>query len=167
MTAIRGRNRNKFMNYRKATSDDVPLLIELRIEFLIEANGKAFNFEDRLKGDISRYFYQHIPDESFIAWLCIHDNEIIGTSGISFYELPPSYNNPVGKVGYIMNMYTKKPFRRKGIASALFEKMLEEGMKKNIGKFVLNATKDGRGLYDKYAFISTGDEMILPIEVYP
>jgi GNAT superfamily N-acetyltransferase len=155
------------MNYRKATKDDVPLLSELRVEFLIEANGRKFDFEDSLKGDIARYFYQHIPDESFIAWLCIHDNEIIGTSGISFYELPPSYNNQHGKVGYIMNMYTKKPFRRKGIASTLFERMLEEGMKKNIGKFTLNATNDGRGLYEKHGFIPTGDEMILTIAGNP
>ena len=65
-----------------------------------------------------------------------------------------------------MNMYTRKAFRRRGIATALFEKILEEGKKNNVGKFILNATKDGKGLYEKYGFNLSGDEMILSIGLH-
>lgn len=149
------------MMLRKTTIKDVQQLTDLRIEFLREVNGGAYEFENRLSKEISSYFNRHIKDESFIAWLCINQDKIIGTSGISFYEVPPSYNNPNGKVGYIMNMYTLKAFRRKGVATVLFEKMLEEGKRRNVAKIVLYATKDGQALYKKYGFVRTNDEMIL------
>jgi GNAT superfamily N-acetyltransferase len=143
--------------FRKATIKDRSRLFELRMEFLKEANGRPYEFENRLSKEIRSYFNHHIKDESFIAWLCLNENKIVGTSGISFYEVPPSYNNHNGKVGYIMNMYTLKAFRRKGIATVLFEKMLEEGCRRNVGKFVLHATKNGQALYEKYGFVSSNN----------
>lgn len=152
------------MMYRKAILEDIPLLVDLRIEFLDELNGKQYAKEKELKENISRYFHRHMPDGEFIAWLCINNSDIVGTSGITFYELPPSHNSPNGNIGYIMNMFTKKPFRKHGVASKLFEKMLEEGKKRNVSKYVLNASDEGRKLYGKYGFKISGDEMILTVD---
>lgn len=152
------------MKYRKATIEDISILADLRIEFLIEANGLQFENENTLKKKIASYFHSHMSNEEFVAWLCIEENSVVGTSGISFYEIPPSYSNLTGRIGYVMNMYTKKPFRRKGIASFLFQKMLEEGYKKRVSKFILNATHDGKSLYEKFGFVLSGDEMHLTVK---
>lgn len=149
------------LTYRAAHIEDLESLIELRVEFLEEANGKPHEDPDSLRADLRSYFSQHLVAGSFVAWLCEHVGEIVATSGISFYDLPPSYSNSNGKVGYIMNMYTKPPFRGKGIARSLFIKMLDEGTKRNVGKFVLHATKDGEYLYKQHGFSMSGDEMIL------
>lgn len=151
------------LKYRAAKIDDIEELTDLRIEFLEEANGKPHENPNILRADIQAYFKEHLVDGSFVAWVCICGNEIIATSGISFYTLPPSYNNPNGKIGYIMNMYTKKPVRRKGIAKMLFNKMLEEGAARSVGKFALHATKDGEHLYSQHGFSMSGDEMILTV----
>jgi len=151
------------MKYRRATIEDVHILTDLRIEFLIEANGQQFEHENALKEKIESYFNYHLHTEEFVAWLCISDDTVVGTSGISFYEIPPSYSNFTGWIGYIMNMYTRKPYRRKGIGSFLFQKILEEGRKKNVSKFILNATHDGKGLYEKFGFALSGDEMHLVV----
>jgi hypothetical protein len=63
-----------------------------------------------------------------------------------------------------MNMYTKHPFRRRGIARLLFNKMLEEGAKRNVGKFALHSTRDGEHLYKQHGFSMSGDEMILVVK---
>jgi GNAT superfamily N-acetyltransferase len=150
--------------FRKATIDDLTLLTQLRMEFLIEANGSRSKFENKLSIEIAEYYRRHIPDESFIAWLGVCGDQIVATSGISFYEVPPSHSNINGKVGYIMNMYTKKEFRRMGMATSLFKVMLEEGKRNNVGKFVLHATMDGKELYKKFGFILSGDEMIATVD---
>jgi GNAT superfamily N-acetyltransferase len=153
------------MKYRKATIEDVSILTDLRIEFLIEANGQQLENENELKKKIASHFHSHLPTEKFVAWVCItNNNTVIGTSGISFYEVPPSYSNPSGRIGHISNMYTKKPYRREGIASSLFQKMLEEGLKKNVSKFLLNTTRDGKSLYEKFGFVLNGDEMHLIVK---
>ncbi|NLE00087.1 MAG: GNAT family N-acetyltransferase [Fibrobacter sp.] len=149
--------------FRKATIEDIDALTDLRIDFLTEANGRAFEQEKMLRENILKYFNQKITIDHFIAWLCLDKQSIVATSGISFYEVPPTYNNPTGKVGYIMNMYTKKEYRRHGIARCLFEKMLEEGKNNGVGKFSLHATKTGEILYAQYGFTMSGDEMILSI----
>jgi len=149
------------MKFRKAVADDIPALAALRVEFLTEANGTPFSEESLLRSSITDYLTRHFSDGSFAAWVALANEEICGTSGLAFYELPPSHSNPTGKIGYIMNMYTKKEYRHKGIASVLFEKMLDEGKCAGVGKFILNATHDGKGLYEKYGFTPTGDEMVL------
>ncbi|MDH4262084.1 MAG: GNAT family N-acetyltransferase [Spirochaetia bacterium] len=146
--------------YRKATIDDISILTELRIEFLKEVKGADLENKNDMYYNIEKYLNNHITDESFIAWLCVFENEVIATSGISFYEVPPSHSNITGKIGYIMNMYTKKPYRRKGIASILFEKIIEEGLERKVGKLSLHASKDGKSLYQKYGFIENNDEMV-------
>lgn len=152
------------MEYLKAAQNDIEALTDLRMAFLQEANCSPCRNPDLLRENIRSYFRMHLPDESFISWLCIHNGVIIGTSGITFYNLPPSYSNPTSHIGYIMNMYTLKEYRRQGIATVLFQKMLEEGKKKNVGKFILNASIEGKGLYERFGFVSSGDEMILSVE---
>lgn len=151
------------MFYRRALPEDIPVLTELRLEFLTEANGKRFNNEGLLRNRITGYFQTHLPDGGFLAWLCLVNNTIIATSGISFYSLPPSYNHPNGSIGYIMNMYTKNEYRRRGIATSLFEKTLSEGIQRGVCQFILNASREGRSIYRRFGFIDSADEMYLTV----
>ena len=152
------------MLYRKATIDDLDTLVDLRIEFLAEANNKPYTPEAALRQEIACYFSKHIPDDTFVAWLCIENAEVIATSGISLYELPPNYSCSNGKTGYVSNMYTKPGFRKKGIAKALFGKLLEEGKQKGVSKFILHASSDGKGVYKKFGFVMSRDEMHLSVD---
>lgn len=149
------------LTYRKATIADIDCLVDLRMDFLAEANGGRSNSEAALRSEIRAYLNRHMPNGSFAAWVCVDDRAIVGTSGISFYELPATYNNPSGKVGYIMNMYTKPVLRRRGIASKLFRAVLDEGIRAHVGKVQLHATTAGRPLYQKFGLVAQGDEMVL------
>jgi GNAT superfamily N-acetyltransferase len=152
------------MFYRLAVPEDIPALTELRLEFLSEANGIPFGQQELLRDEIRRYFTTHLPNGTFIAWVCLIGETIIATSGISFYSLPPSYNHPNGNIGYIMNMYTRKEYRRGGIATCLFEKMMETGKQHGVGQFILNASRDGKGIYRRFGFIESNDEMYLKVD---
>ena len=106
-----------------------------------------------------------MKSNEFFAWIAESNNEIIATSGLSFLQKPPHFINLTGKFAYIMNMYTKPEWRRKGIGLALLEKLIEEIKKKGIESVVLHATPYGRPLYEKYGFRENdGDiEMILKL----
>ena len=110
---------------RKADLSDVPILVELRKKQLIDEGEKlpdASNFINQT----SDYFKSSIIDESFISWVMEDDGEIIATSGLCFYSLPPSFSNPTGMNAYITNMYTKDEYRRRGIATELLDSLLNE-----------------------------------------
>lgn len=75
----------------------------------------------------------------------------------------PTYHNPTGKKAYIMNMYTRLEYRRKGIAYKTLDLLISEAEKKGITNITLEATQMGRPLYEKYGFINLKDEMELTI----
>lgn len=161
------------IKYRKAIENDISELIRLRIEFLKEANEKQ-NIDADIKKETENllyaYFKENLSSEKFIAWLGISKGNIIATSGLCFYDIPPLFkklNGNIktinGKIAYIMNMYTLPDYRNRGIAKLLFEKVLEEA--KNLGykKICLHATAIGQNLYEKYGFELTNSEMELNI----
>ena len=151
---------------RKATLNDVEKLIEFRIEFLKEIQESPPNREiEEFQKSLKDFFLNKMKTNEFIAWLAEFENEIIATSGLSFLQKPPHFINMTGKFAYIMNMYTKPEWRKKGIGSALLEKLFEEINNKGIQSVVLHTTPDGRALYEKYSFReNNGDkEMILQL----
>ncbi|MFX1371866.1 MAG: GNAT family N-acetyltransferase [Promethearchaeota archaeon] len=151
---------------RKANFNDIDKLIKFRIEFLKETQ-EAPNDEEMqiFRKTLKDYFLDKMKSNEFIAWLAESDKKIIATSGLSFLQRPPHFVNKIGKFAYIMNMYTRPNWRRKGIGSALIEKLIEEIKKKGIQSVVLHATPSGRPLYEKYGFRENdGDkEMILKL----
>lgn len=151
---------------RNANLNDIETLIDFRIEFLKEVQNPPTDIEMRVfQKSLKDFFLDKMKSNEFIAWLAESDNEVIATSGLSFLQKPPHYINITGKFAYIMNMYTKPEWRRKGVGSALLEKLFEEIKKKGIKSVVLHATPAGRLLYEKYGFRENdGDkEMILQL----
>ncbi len=148
---------------RLATKEDIPQLIELRIEFLKEVQVDAPNdMMDEYHEHLNKYFLKHMNNETFLAWLAEDETKtIIATSGLAIIEKPPQLWNLTGKETYIMNMFTKPEWRKQGIGSALLEKMLEESKARDISQVYLYATPIGRALYEKYGFKQSEHSMFL------
>ena len=148
---------------RLAKEDDIPELVELRIEFLKEVQVDApIEKMDVYRKYLGAYFRKHMKDNTFLAWLAEDKNkEVIATSGLAIIEKPPQLWNLTGKETYIMNMYTKPEWRRKGIGSALLEKLLEESKAREIYQVYLYATPIGKSLYEKYGFKQSEHSMSL------
>jgi len=139
------------IEYRRANAGDIDELVRLKIEFMKEALKIETCFDDKeMKDSLTDYFNKTIHNDSLNDWLAIDNSRIIGTSGLCFYTLPPSYKNITGNVAYIMNMYTDPAYRGKGIASQLFEKMIFEVKKLGHKKISLHATDKGKPVYLKY-----------------
>ena len=52
---------------------------------------------------------------SHTAYLVFDGAIFVGASGVSYFQMMPTYHNPSGCKAYIMNLYTKPEYRRKGI----------------------------------------------------
>jgi predicted acetyltransferase len=152
------------ITYKKADLENIPDLINLRIEFLKEAqNFSSINNDKELFNSLEKYFSEKIKNNEFISWLAYKNNVIIATSGICFYTLAPSFKNITGKTAYIMNMYTKPEYRKQGIASNLFIKMIDEAKNLGIKKLVLHATDEGKKIYSKHGFKDENSAMMLTL----
>ena len=148
--------------YRRAGSHDRELLTRLRLEVLRAANGLEEDVDlSRTELESRRYYETCFPEDSHAAWLVFDGEEVVGTGGVSFYQVMPTYHNPSGKKAYIMNMYTRPDYRRRGIAYRVLELLTAEAEMRQIDVVTLEATAAGRPLYEAFGFTAMRDEMEL------
>ena len=148
--------------YRRAGSHDRELLTRLRLEVLRAANGLEEDVDlSRTELESRRYYETCFPEDSHAAWLVFDGEEVVGTGAVSFYQVMPTYHNPSGKKAYIMNMYTRPDYRRRGIAYRVLELLTAEAEMRQIDVVTLEATAAGRPLYEAFGFTAMRDEMEL------
>ena len=71
--------------YKKLTEREVDKFIELRIRQLRE-EGATEDLD--LVPALKDYYDRHLADGTFVSWLAMDGEEIVGTSGMSFVEKP-------------------------------------------------------------------------------
>ncbi|HEY8958176.1 GNAT family N-acetyltransferase [Chitinophaga sp.] len=148
------------ITYRKADITDIPQLVHLRLQFLKEIYPKSDNSKDAvLKDQLRVYLTEHLTKKNFVNWFADAEGEIVASAGIVFYNQPPLYHNLEGKVAYILNVFTLPAFRRRGIAKALLQKILDEAKERNTGKISLHTSEEGRLLYEQFGFVAGDNEM--------
>lgn len=154
--------------YKRATIEDIDILTETRIEVLRAANKLSDDTDmDEVKEQTYNYYKKALCDGTHIAYLVFDERRFIGAGGVSFFQVMPTYHNPSGNKAYIMNMYTKPEYRRKGIAYKTLDMLVKEAKTRGITAISLEATDAGRPLYEKYGFIKMMDEMeLLPCQPY-
>lgn len=148
--------------YKKATIEDIDLLTKTRIEVLRAANKLSDDIDmSEVEKQSYNYYLRALADGTHTAYLVFDDETFIGAGGVSYYRVMPTYHNPSGKKAYIMNMYTKEEYRRKGIAYKTLDLLIQDARAKDIMAISLEATDMGRPLYEKYGFSKMNDEMEL------
>ena len=151
------------MRFEKVGMEKLEDLVKTRIQVLRAAN-KLDGSEDmgQTEQESRTYYEKSLEDGSHVAYLVYDGDRIIGTGGISFYQVMPTYHNPTGMKAYIMNMYTDPEYRRKGIAMRTLDLLVQEAWGRGIRFIALEATSMGRPLYERYGFCRMEDEMYLP-----
>lgn len=117
------------IQYRKLTEKELDTFIEMRICQLREEGAKE---DIDLKPALIDYYHRHMADGTFVSWLAVDGDKIVGTSGMSFVEKPPYFGSPNGKIGLLSSMFTSNAYRRQGIAKELLSRVVDEAKEKII-----------------------------------
>ncbi len=149
------------ISIRKASINDIETLIEYRIIFLKESYGAPSpEKESHLRKSLFEYFTKSFSDNSFISWIAEYENNSVGFSGLVIREQPGNFDVPNGRTGYILNMFTLRDFRKKGICNSLFRKLIDESKQLNLDKIELHATEYGEPIYRQFGFIEPHDKAL-------
>lgn len=142
--------------YRRLTEEDLAVFIEMRITQLREEGAKD---DIDLRPALNDYYRRHLNDGTFVSWLALDGEKIVGTSGMSFVEKPPYFGCPSGKIGLISSMYTDPSYRRRGIAKDLLTKVMDDARKYGCGAIQITASDMGVKLYTACGFVHNGNFM--------
>ena len=144
------------IEYRKMTPADLDSFIRMRITQLRE-EGATEDID--LVPALQDYYARHMTDGTFVSWLAVDGEKIVGTSGMSFVEKPPYFSCPSGRIGLLSSMFTDPGYRRMGIAKELLGRVVEEARAYGCGSVQITASDMGVLLYTDFGFVKNGNFM--------
>lgn len=138
------------MKYRKATAEDIDLISEIRrVQLIHEKACEETEIREELRAFFEKMFAQH----RIVQILAEEEGTVAATGAVIFYDYPPAFSDPSGKVAYIANMFTAPDYRRQGLASKIMDMLVGEAQKAGAGTVRLLASEPGKPVYEKYGFI--------------
>ena len=144
------------IEYRKLGKNDLDEFIRIRIGQLRE-EGATEDID--LKPALLDYYNRHMADGTFVSYIAVDGDKIVGTSGMSFVEKPPYFGCPSGKLGLLSSMYTDNNYRRQGIAKKLLSMVVDEARAYGCGVVQITASDLGVLLYSDFGFVKNGNFM--------
>jgi GNAT superfamily N-acetyltransferase len=144
------------MIIRKASVGDIDLLIQFRIDYLLEEQ-KVQSLDDIkiIKSKLRNYLSKWIPVDGFIAFIAEDNNEAYSTAFLSIVERPPRNASTSYLVGTVYNVFTYPQHRGRGIATQVMSMLLGEAKSLCVSSVDLLSTKAGRHLYEKLGFVDS------------
>ena len=144
------------IEYKRLTPKELDVFIDMRIHQLREEGAKE---EIDLVPALREYYTRHMADGTFVSWLAVEGETIIGTSGMSFVEKPPYFGCPSGKMGLLSSMFTSPNYRRKGIAKELLSRVINDAKAYGCGTIQITASDMGVKLYTDFGFVHNNNFM--------
>lgn len=138
------------IEYKRLTEKELDNFIDKRIHQLREEGAKE---EIDLVPALKDYYQRHMAEGTFVSWIALDGNTMIGTSGMSFVEKPPYFGCPSGKIGLLSSMYTDPDYRRKGIAKKLLSCVIKDAKEYGCGTIQITASEMGVKLYTDFGFV--------------
>lgn len=140
------------MIFIKADKDDISSLVEMRISYLNEDYGTLeTSTEQKIRAILPAYFEKHLNLDLF-AYVAKEDRRMLAAAFLLVVEKPANPSFITGKTGTILNVFTHKNYRRKGIAGQLLNLMLNDARTLGIDLIELKATDEGYNLYKSLGF---------------
>ena len=135
------------IKYKRLTQKELDIFIQMRIHQLREEGAKeAIDLAPALKD----YYERHMADGTFVSWIAVDGENIIGTSGMSFVEKPPYFGCPSGRIGLLSSMFTDPAYRRRGIARELLSRVIKDAKEYGCGTIQITGSDMGVKLYTNF-----------------
>jgi len=150
---------------RRATAADAGVLARHRAEMFRDMGQLPDGLSDTLIDAARAYFTQAIADGRYVGWVAELDDrsgEIVAGAGLQLRELlprPDAVRERLvrGPQALVLNVYTERAWRRRGVADALLRELLRSCRGNGIESVVLHASGEGRPLYEKLGFTPTNE----------
>ncbi len=143
----------------KASGQELEQALAIRYEMLREVNNllPGEKLDSELKAG-TRYFFNSDNQTTLLA---MDNDKAIGCATLCYIKLMPTFDHPLGNRANLMNVYVKSEYRKQGIAKRMVELLIEEARTRLVSEISLDATTDGRPLYEALGFTDNSEGMVL------
>lgn len=147
---------------RKATDADIDALIKSRCRTMREvcSIGENYEFSAEFMESTREYFLRGNGTTVIATDNSVEPPKIAGNTTLCYTNLMPTFSHPGGKRAHLMNVHVEKEFRRKGIARRMIELLVDEAKERGVTEISLDATDDGRKLYEAMGWHKNSEAMV-------
>ena len=148
---------------RPATLADADVLVRHRLAMFTDM-GVAFD-AGPLAHAFRAWLGELMPAGTYRGWLIETANaEVAGGGGMTVIPWPPGPSYAGDRLAFVYNVYTEPAHRRRGLARMVMDAMHAWCAAEGITSMALNASRDGKPLYEAMGYAETSSPMMfLPI----
>jgi GNAT superfamily N-acetyltransferase len=146
---------------RRGTVEDIPAIVRHRQGMMTEMGfgddaGRALHAQD-----FAEFAAKAIPSGAFNSWVAESDSgEVVAGGAVYTVTWPGNPRERIQRRAFILNVFTEPAFRRKGIARALVQTMMEWCRAQGFSSVRLSASEMGRPLYQSLGFEPTHEMVV-------
>lgn len=137
--------------------------LQIRLEMLRQVNGLPgdYAFSEAFLA-ASRAYYERGDQTTILA--AAEGGEVVGCATLCYMEVLPTFDHPTGRRAHLMNVYTRRGFRRQGIAARMVALLQEEAERRGVTEISLDATAEGWPLYQMCGFAASEECMVMDLK---
>ena len=146
------------INFRYATISDLDFLVELGIRDLKMFSNQ--NISQDTINNIKKFYQNGIKSQTCFTLLGFDNDNFVASGTLYLYNIMPSNENLLGRVGQLTNIWVKEEYRHQGIATKVVKELI--ALKKDeCGMVCLNSSHEAKSLYQKIGFKTKENYMVM------
>jgi GNAT superfamily N-acetyltransferase len=151
---------------RTATLADADVLVRHRVAMFTDMHVRLD--AEQLEQAFRFWITSQMPAGTYRAWLAEDPTGAVAAGGgITVIPWPPGPQYPGDRLAFVYNVYTEPAHRRRGLARLVMEAIHAWCLHEGIGSIALNASRDGKPLYEALGYAeSSSPMMFLPLSGY-
>jgi len=148
---------------RRATDADAGLLAEHRAAVWVETEHWS-DAELQTQIPVWRdFFIRCMRDDLYAAFIAEEAGTAIGSGGLLVYLTIPRPGFASDRGGRVQSVYVAPPARRRGVARAIVQHIVDLARRKQLTSLVLHPTENARPLYADFGFEPADEMMLRPL----
>jgi GNAT superfamily N-acetyltransferase len=149
---------NTSLKIREATTADLDLVMRHRRSMFADMGQREPAALDAMDASSRPLFARGLADGSYRGWLAEEEGgRVVAGGGIIMLTYHSSPPDPQPRRAWIVNMYTEREYRRRGLARRLMQEMIAWCRAQPMTTIYLHASDEGRALYESLGFTPTNE----------
>jgi GNAT superfamily N-acetyltransferase len=142
---------------REASLKDIPEIVRQRRAMYEDMDYKDPQALETMSTMTAEFLTRSITDGSFRAWLAEEGGSAVAGGAVIISPWPAHPYDLECRRATILNVYTDRDHRRRGIARQLMRTMIDWCQSEGFARITLHASEDGRHLYQSLGFEPTNE----------
>jgi GNAT superfamily N-acetyltransferase len=146
---------------RPAAAADAETIIHHRRSMFSDMGYGDAAWLDGVAASFLPWVRQKLEAGEYLGWFAVApDQSVAAGAGLWLLDWFPHRLDRGSLRGYLMNVYTEPPYRRRGLARQLVQIGLDACRERGITIVTMHASDEGRPLYESMAFKQTNEMRI-------